>query len=206
MQGRMAPALKSARFLILGAALLCALLVALTGSTAGAHAAKHHAHHKKNACRAWGSEKPKRLTEPQARAAIACYINRARDRYHLRALDVAKSLNRASQDHTDYMLRHDCFDHECGSEAALDKRLKKAGYLKSGMTAWSYGENIAWGQDRLGTPKAMVKAWMHSPGHRANILNPDFRDVGIGFRSGSLSKRSTNAGLYTTDFGYREFG
>ncbi|MGI9021584.1 MAG: CAP domain-containing protein, partial [Solirubrobacterales bacterium] len=66
--------------------------------------------------------------------------------------------------------------------------------------------NIAWGGRSLGTPKQIVDAWMHSSGHRANILNGRFRDLGIGFGSGSPTNRKVNAGIYTTDFGYRLLG
>jgi uncharacterized protein YkwD len=38
------------------------------------------------------------------------------------------------------------------------------------------GENIASG---FSTPRALVSAWMHSPGHRANILNPHFHRIGV---------------------------
>ena len=207
----MSSELTTSRFLALTGALICALALVLTGASGQANAGKHHhgnGHHKhkRNACKAWATEQPQRLTPPQARKAVACLLNRRRAKAHLPKLDVTKSLNRASQRHTDYMQRHNCFDHECSGEASLDSRLKKARYLKGGMTGWSYGENIAWGQEHLGTPQSMVKAWMHSSGHRANILNGDFRDLGIGFRTGSPSKRSANAGLYTTDFGFRKFG
>lgn len=42
----------------------------------------------------------------------------------------------------------------------------------------SAGENIAWGQR---TPEEVMKAWMNSPGHRANIMNPNFTTIGIGY-------------------------
>lgn len=40
------------------------------------------------------------------------------------------------------------------------------------------GENIAWGQK---TPEEVVNAWMNSSGHRANIMNPDFTSIGVGY-------------------------
>lgn len=42
----------------------------------------------------------------------------------------------------------------------------------------SAGENIAWGQH---SPKEVMNAWMNSPGHRANIMNPNFTTIGIGY-------------------------
>ena len=43
------------------------------------------------------------------------------------------------------------------------------------------GENIAAGQ---GDPKDVVEAWMNSPGHRANIMNNDFKKIGVGYSEG----------------------
>ena len=59
--------------------------------------------------------------------------------------------------------------------------------------SWTFGENIAYGGGRYGTPKSITKAWMNSPGHRANILNPTFKDVGVGFEPGSPATRTAAA-------------
>ena len=42
----------------------------------------------------------------------------------------------------------------------------------------SSGENIAYGQQ---TPEAVMEAWMNSSGHRANIMNPNFTSIGVGY-------------------------
>ncbi|MDD5901151.1 MAG: CAP domain-containing protein [Lachnospiraceae bacterium] len=44
------------------------------------------------------------------------------------------------------------------------------------------GENIAWGQK---SPEEVVTAWMNSAGHRANILNKNFKELGVGYRQNS---------------------
>ena len=51
--------------------------------------------------------------------------------------------------------------------------------------SWSVGENLAWGTGVLATPRATVRAWMHSPDHRANLLDRRFADVGIGVAAGA---------------------
>jgi uncharacterized protein YkwD len=66
------------------------------------------------------------------------------------------------------------------------------------------GENIAWGADSGGTPKAIVKSWMHSPPHRANILSPQFRQLGVGFALGHRGGKRGERAMYTTDFGMRK--
>lgn len=49
-----------------------------------------------------------------------------------------------------------------------------------GVSYRGAGENIAWGQK---TPEAVMNAWMNSEGHRANILNPNFKKLGVGYRT-----------------------
>ena len=56
-------------------------------------------------------------------------------------------------------------------------------------TRHAAGENIAYGYE---TPRALVSAWMHSPGHRANILNPHFHRIGVS------GWRATNGTTYAT--------
>ena len=79
------------------------------------------------------------------------------------------------------MVKKSCFSHECPGEKSLESRLRGVDYLIGALIRWTCGENIAYGGERYGTPKAMVKGWMNSPPHRANILNPLFKDVGVGF-------------------------
>jgi uncharacterized protein YkwD len=146
---------------------------------------------------------PKQITTKQADAAVACLLNKQRKAHGLGKLRINHDLDKASRKHSEYMEKHDCFDHECPGEASVESRLRSVQYLISGLTSWIYGENIAWGGDKLGTPKAMVKAWMSSAPHRANILDGSFRDLGVGVVWGSPGNPHDDAGLYTTDFGYR---
>jgi hypothetical protein len=63
------------------------------------------------------------------------------------------------------------------------------------------GENLAWGTGGLATPGAIMQAWMNSPGHRENILNPDFREVGIGVVAGNPAAADGYGATYATEFG-----
>ena len=70
----------------------------------------------------------------------------------------------------------------------LDKNAKVPTYgspyqmMKSfGISYRTAGENIAKG---YATPQAVVNAWMHSPGHRANILNATYTRIGVGYVEG----------------------
>jgi uncharacterized protein YkwD len=154
-----------------------------------------------SACTRWGGATPDELSKGQARKTIVCLVNKERDRAGLSSLDRNHKLQKAAQRHNERMDGTGCFDHQCPGEAALDTRLESVDYLGGGLRRWVYGENLAWGFQRLGTPKSMVDAWMHSPGHRANILNGDFREIGVGFSSGTPSGGGDPGGIYTTDFG-----
>jgi uncharacterized protein YkwD len=83
-------------------------------------------------------------------------------------------LNQAALAHSEDMALNDFFDHTGSDGSSVTDRMEAAGYV-NWLTA---GENIAAGQT---TPEAVMTAWMNSPGHRANILNCDFEDIGVGY-------------------------
>ncbi|MGI5205161.1 CAP domain-containing protein [Spirillospora sp. CA-108201] len=88
------------------------------------------------------------------------------------ALTVDSRLQAAAQGHSEDMVARNFFDHTDPSGGNPGDRITAAGYR------WStYGENIAYGQR---TPAAVMSAWMNSSGHRANILNCRFRNIGVG--------------------------
>ncbi len=186
----------NARNLILLAVigLFCVLVAA--GPGAGTAAAN-------GPCNKWGDKESTHITVGHARKAVLCLLNQERHQAHLPALHRDKRLQRAAQKHNDFMQNHHCFSHECSGEATVFNRLKSVGYLDSGLSRWSYGENIGYGQANLGTPRAVVKAWMNSPDHRSNILSRDFRDIGVGYSKGTISSRSANGAVFTADFGLR---
>jgi uncharacterized protein YkwD len=94
------------------------------------------------------------------------------------------------------------FNHTSRSGASFVDRIRRAGYLR-GARGWSVGENLAWGTGGLGTPQAIVRAWMNSPGHRDNILNGRFREIGVGISPGAPVGGVGNGATYATSFGSR---
>lgn len=157
----------------------------------------------RSACAKWGDTKPARLTPPRARRAIRCFVNKARSRHGLSRIGKNRRLQRAAQKHTRYMVRHHCFSHQCPGEGSLDTRVRSSRYINGKTRSWGYGEDIGAGRKHRGTPRRVFHTWMHSPGHRANILDRDFRDAGVGFVIGLPSKRHARGGTYTVDLGYR---
>ena len=95
----------------------------------------------------------------------------------------------AALKHSENMAAQNFFDHTDPSGAGPGERITAAGYQWS-----SYGENIARGQ---ADAAAVMDSWMHSAGHRANILNCGFKEIGIGVHYGS------GGPWWTQDFGTR---
>jgi uncharacterized protein YkwD len=141
-----------------------------------------------------------------SRAALAsstvCLVNAERTQRGMRPLKVNRRLSRASAAHANDMVRRDYFSHDSLSGASFVDRIRRTGYL-SGPRAWLVGENLAWGSGNRSSPAAIVDAWMHSPGHRANILQRRFREIGIGLSLGAPERPEGPAATYATDFGAR---
>jgi uncharacterized protein YkwD len=156
-----------------------------------------------SACSHFGTTAAQKLSHKQARRAMGCLVNRARHRHGLRRVRSNGRLKRAAERHTAYMKRHHCFSHRCPGEPSFLSRLRRVNYVVGGLRRWKVGENIAWAGGRKGgTPKAIVRGWMRSPGHRANILDRHYRQVGVGFASGRIHGKRSGV-MFTTDFGMR---
>ncbi len=137
------------------------------------------------------------------RTATLCLVNQERTSRGEAPLQPNAHLQQSAQSHTESMAFGDYFEHDGpGGDTPLS-RMIAAGYIPSGNVGYEIGENIGWGTFSLGTPRAVVAAWMASPGHRANILDAHFRDTAIGVSPhvpASLSQGQPG-GIYTQDFG-----
>ena len=123
--------------------------------------------------------------------------NAVRKKHGLGSLCVDPALTRAARAHSKEMIAKGYFRHESFDGETAGARLKGFGY------DWSAsGENIAWGSGSMSRPDDRFKGWMESPGHRANILNGAFREVGVGIASGDPKKTGEQV-MYTVDFGSR---
>src|SRR5436190_19220876 len=74
-------------------------------------------------------ESPGALGPGEARDAVVCLVNREREQAGVGALKADRRLQRAAQGHSELMDRSGCFDHTCGGEGDLDRRLPRVGYL-----------------------------------------------------------------------------
>ena len=137
------------------------------------------------------------------RTATLCLVNRERAENGESPLQPNAQLQQAAQGHTESMVDEDYFEHVSPNGDTPLSRMIAAGYIYSSQVGYEVGENIGWGTLWLGTPDAIVAAWMASPGHRANILDARFRDTAIGVSPhapAALAHGQAGA-IYTQDFG-----
>jgi uncharacterized protein YkwD len=127
---------------------------------------------------------------------MRCMTDFARIGAGLTALTTVQQLEQSAGDKADDILRCDNFSHfACGRDFAY--WMEQTGYTSS--QCWRVGENLAWGTGGYGTPGAIFRAWMRSPGHRENILD-DFSQVGISLRVGTLAGQPRTR-VWTQHFG-----
>jgi uncharacterized protein YkwD len=136
-------------------------------------------------------------------AATLCLVNDERARFGEPALILDARLSSAATGHSRDMDALNYFEHVSPGGQTLLMRVQASGFIPNGRVGYTLGENIAWGTLWLGTPRAIVKAWMESAGHRANILNRSYRYTGIGIGSDLPRSMSSGqaGGMYTQDFG-----
>ena len=137
-----------------------------------------------------------------ARQTTLCLLNRERARRRMRPLRMNARLTAAALAHARDMARRNYFSHVAPGGVDMVDRIVRNAYL-SGARSWTVGENIAWGNGGYATPASTVAGWMRSPGHRANILNRRFRDIGVGIFLGSPMNGHEEGAIYATDFGAR---
>jgi len=136
------------------------------------------------------------------RAAVLCLHNRERSARGLPKLTEQPDLREAAEGHSLQMVDGQFFSHEAPDGRDMVDRILGAGYARG--RAWSLGENIAWGTGPLATAAGIHRSWMQSPGHKANILRRQFREIGIGVALGAPSPTRGQVGAtYTADFGVR---
>ncbi|MGW1072718.1 sigma-70 family RNA polymerase sigma factor [Streptomyces sp. NPDC002537] len=105
-------------------------------------------------------------------AQVTALVNAERAKAGCSPVTENATLDRAAQGHSDDMAARSFFDHTNPDGAGPGERITAAGYR------WStYGENIAYGQQ---DPASVMDSWMHSDGHRRNILNCSFKEIGVG--------------------------
>jgi uncharacterized protein YkwD len=160
--------------------------------------------HRAQAC-ADADLQPTPETLPQVEAAMVCLINQTRAGAGLVPLTMDPRLNQSAGFHTFDMVASHLFAHQIPGHLSLLSRIRRTGYFDN-VRDGLYSENIGYGPKPSWTATALVQAWMQSSYHRANILYPDFRDIGVGALMIGPDPAFYPVGpstVYTTDFGRR---
>jgi uncharacterized protein YkwD len=128
------------------------------------------------------------VSEAKLQGDVAYLTNKQRALHGCKAVRLNARLTIAARGHSTYMARGGAFSHIGRGGSTFDARIKAAGYPRPG------GENIAFGY-RSGLD--VMKAWLASPGHRANLLNCSFTTLGVG----AVYAKNGNP-YFTQEFGY----
>jgi uncharacterized protein YkwD len=126
----------------------------------------------------------------RSEANLLSAMNSVRAAYGLRPLHVDAALARAARAHSLDELRRGYFGH--GPWAAR--------IVSFGARGPYLGENLAWGKGAVGSPASVVRMWLGSAEHRANLLHPGFTRVGLAIPHGSFQGYG-NVRMITADFG-----
>ena len=124
-------------------------------------------------------------SQPAQIDRVVALVNQNRADAGCGPLQVESHLVAAAQEHSSDMAARDYFAHTTPEGATFDERIKTAGYPLPGA------ENIARGQKNA---EQVMKDWMNSAGHKANILNCQLKVIGVGL--------DTNGFYWTQDFGF----
>jgi uncharacterized protein YkwD len=137
-------------------------------------------------------------------AALVVQVNAFRLAHGLLPLRVSPSLRAAATVHSTQMARRGYFSHDSANGGSFSSRIGTF-YSAHGYRSWTVGENLLWASPDVGAARAL-KLWLASPPHRANLLNPRWREVGL-----SAVHATRAPGVYgnspttivTADFGSR---
>ena len=144
---------------------------------------------------------PREIGLERAQEATLCLINHERSERSLAPLASNGMLAAAAAAHSRDMVARAYFEHDAPDGRTPQDRIAATGFGRG--TSHSTGENIAWGTGDAATPAAIVRQWMESPPHRADILRAAFREIGVGIALGAPGRSGSrdDGATYTTTFG-----
>jgi uncharacterized protein YkwD len=131
-------------------------------------------------------------------------LNAIRTLHGLVPLKLSPSLNASAAQHSREMAADGYFEHNSADGTIFWKRIIRW-YGSAGYGYWSVGENLLWSSPSV-DPAGSMRLWMASPEHRANILNPRWREIGVSavhVASAPGTYHGLPVTIITTDFGAR---
>lgn len=139
------------------------------------------------------------LSERGAARAMLCLTNYARKQLGLQPLSENDALDRIGQMKVRANLACRDFSHTpCGQPFG-----RAFAPYSAGATSYLIGENIAWGTGRYSTPREIMRLWLESDEHRANILCARFNEIGIGYLPHANFLGYQGVTLWSQEFGFR---
>jgi uncharacterized protein YkwD len=146
------------------------------------------------------------LSQAQMESSIGCLINEERTSFGLQPVRPNSDLRQAALSHSQEMVDEGYFEHTSPAGLTFIDRIQHTGYM-NGVRSWVVGENLVWGDEDLGTPQALVTAWMNSPPHRENLLRARFDEIGIAAVVGTPEDANDYTGVtVSSEYGYRSYG
>lgn len=121
-------------------------------------------------CNSLGNNVPDQETLSYAEQVVKL-VNEERAKEGLPALAMDADITAAANVRAKEIMQK--FSHTRPNGSSFSSVLKEQGVSFRGS-----GENIAWGQK---SPEQVMNGWMNSDGHRANILNPNYKNIGVGY-------------------------
>ena len=154
----------------------------------------------------FGSSAPARKSTSMAalESGVLHDLNAIRVQHGLVPLHLNASLGAAAAQHSSEMGADGYFEHTSHDGTAFWKRIGRW-YGSTGYGYWSVGENLLWSSPDV-TPAGALQLWMNSPEHRANILAPRWREIGVSavhLADAPGTYRGLEVTIITTDFGVR---
>ena len=135
---------------------------------------------------------------------VLTQVNVVRRTHGLGPLRMSRQLSAAADLHSTKMGQLGFFAHESSDGSVFWHRVKRF-YGWAGFRSWSVGENLLWAAPEIDAAGA-VKMWMDSPGHRANLLSRQWREIGLSavFVPGAQGVYGgRDVTIVTADFGFR---
>ena len=152
-----------------------------------------------------GAREQRRQTLTALDAGVLGKLNAIRSAHGLAPLHSSAALTAAAAYHSHELASGGYFAHTSADGSAFWKRIERWYAPQQRGGSWAVGENLLWSTPRVDASQALV-AWMKSPEHRANILSPDWHEIGIAavhVTNGSGVYGGRPVTIITTDFGAR---
>ena len=143
-------------------------------------------------------------TLSQLDSSVLVDINAFRAQHGLATLRLNTQLTVAARAHSQQMAQDGYFAHESADGSAFWKRLQNF-YASSPWRYWSVGENLLWSSPDIDGAHAL-RLWLASPEHRKNLMNPNWREIGVSAIHAAQARgvyHGLDVTIVTTDFGVR---